>query len=425
MRVTNKMLSNNFLSNMRKNLTNMSTIQDQMSSGKQIRKPSDDPFKASRIMQMHSEIDANKQYNNNIKDSINWLDTTDTSLGQVGDALGRVEELLISTGNPGYGSNQRQAIRDEINQIIGGVSQILNTSFDGKYIFGGTSGTSKPVEVGTNSTLENTNLICNVKPKTVGKIISNVMTYTGETVDAGSEFNIYLNGSSMKITTTADIEKNGTMAAAAGNLQIDINTTIEAANAQAGKISGDDGFIEPITVEANEDGRFEIISPSGIVAFSATAETKKLGLSEGTDLLLVEVSQGVTMDYNITASQVINYGSGTNNLMELFKNITNHLNSMEATDIQSLTTTDLEGIKNAMTNVLKLRSTVGAKQNSMESAQNRNVDQNFNMTEILARTEDIDITEKIMEFASMQTIYMASLQTSARVLQPTLLDYLR
>jgi flagellar hook-associated protein 3 FlgL len=61
----------------------------------------------------------------------------------------------------------------------------------------------------------------------------------------------------------------------------------------------------------------------------------------------------------------------------------------------------------------------------MESAQARNVDANFNMTEILSRTEDIDITEKTMEYATMQTIYVASLQTSAKVLQPSLLDYLR
>ncbi len=86
--------------------------------------------------------------------------------------------------------------------------------------------------------------------------------------------------------------------------------------------------------------------------------------------------------------------------------------------------TDLTGIKAAMTNVLKLRSEVGAKQNRMESAEARNTDANFNMTEILSTTEDIDITEKAMEYATMQTIYMASLQTSAKVLQPSLLDYL-
>ena len=74
---------------------------------------------------------------------------------------------------------------------------------------------------------------------------------------------------------------------------------------------------------------------------------------------------------------------------------------------------------------MKLRSEVGAKQNSMDSALARNSDQNTNMTEILSKTEDIDITEKAMEYATMQTIYMAALQTSAKVIQPSLLDYLR
>ena len=313
MRVTNKMLSNNFLRDMRTNLTNMNKIQGKMTSGKQITRPSDDPFKASRIMQMYSDIEANKQYNSNIHNSINSLDTTDTALGQVGDVVGRIEELLVSAGNAGYGSEQRQAIKDEINQKIGEVSQILNTSFDGKYIFGGTRGTTKPT----------------------------------------------------------DATKNGD--------NIDLVLTASTAD--------------------------EILQ----------SESK----------VLVEISQGVTMEYNVTASQVINYGTGDNNLMKLLANITEHLGSTDVDDMNALTTTDLTGIKAAMTNVLKVRSEVGSKQNRMESAESRNVDANFNMTEILSKTEDIDITETMMEYATMQTIYMASLQTSAKVIQPSLLDYLR
>ena len=196
-----------------------------------------------------------------------------------------------------------------------------------------------------------------------------------------------------------------------------------------------------LQVSVTPQGGFNIASASGTISFSDNAGntvTSDLGLTIGSkDTLLVEVSQGVTMDYNISASQAINYGSGANeNLMQLIKNIVKHLDSKDpaiplicnptyAEDIKALTTTDLTGIKAAMTNVLKVRSEVGAKQNRMESAQSRNEDANFNMTEILSKTEDIDITEKTMEYATMQTIYMASLQTSAKVIQPTLLDYLR
>lgn len=334
MRVTNKMLSNNFLRDMKTNLNNMNRLQGQMTSGKEIRKPSDDPFKASRIMQMYSDIDANKQYKNNIKDSINWLDTTDTALGQVGNVAGRIEELLISAGNGSYSENERKAIRDEINEKVGEMSQILNTSFDGKYIFGGTRGTSKPVD-------------------------------TVKTVDALGN------------------ENNKLFYSKIGGGELDLNNLLDPTNTD--------------TIQYNQIN----------------------------SQLLVEVSQGVTMDYNITASELINYGTGAGeNIMALLGNITSHLGSASASDIKELTNEDLKGIKGVMTNILKLRSEVGAKQNRMESAEARNTDLNFNMTEILSRTEDIDITEKTMEYATMQTIYIASLQTSAKVLQPSLLDYL-
>jgi flagellar hook-associated protein 3 FlgL len=332
MRVTNKMLSNNFLRDMRTNLTNMNTLQGQMTSGKQIKNASDDPFKASRIMQMHSDIDANKQYNNNIKDSINYLDTTDTALGQIGDVVSRIEELLVSAGNGAYSENERKAIRDEINQKVGEASQILNTTFDGKYIFGGTRGTTKP---------------------------------TDTTKDADGN------------TQLAYFKKGGTL---------DLSNVLDPAYAT-----------DVNTIEYNQIN----------------------------SKVAVEVSQGVTMEYNITASQVINYGTGDNNLIKLLGDITSHLGSTASSDIKKLTNEDLTGIKAAMTNILKVRSEVGSKQNRMESAEARNVDANFNMTEIMSRTEDIDITEKTMEYATMQTIYVASLQTSAKVLQPSLLDYLR
>ncbi|MBU3126684.1 flagellar hook-associated protein FlgL [Clostridium tagluense] len=446
MRVTNKMLSNNFLRDMRTNLTNMSRIQGQMTSGKQITKASDDPFKSSRIMQMYTDIDSNKQYNSNIKNSINWLDTTDTALSHAGNVVGRIEELLVSAGNGGYGSEQRQAIKDEINQRIQEVSQILNTSFDGKYIFGGTDGTSKPVVTGKDS-LGNDELICSTK--VVGKPMAGGMTYSGATVDANKTFSISINGEvPMKTVTLSTAITSGTttMKEAETILQTGIKTTID--NANGAKLPTDPSYIQQVTVTETNDGRFNI-TPSGTVTFSedatvpppippATAATtaKDLGLIQGPDKLLVEVSQGVTMDYNITASQVINYGTGANeNLMKLLGDITKHLNSKPADsagipnptyadDIKALTNADLGGIQKVTTNILKLRSEAGAKQNRMESAETRNEDQNFNMTEILSATEDIDITEKTMEYATMQTVYMASLQTSAKVLQPSLLDYL-
>ena len=429
MRVTNKMLSDNFLRDMRTNLSNLSTIQGQMSSGKEIRKPSDDPAKASKIMQINSDIAANTQYNTNIKDTTNWLDLTDTSLGHIGDALTRIQELLQSTGNPGYTSDERTAVKDEINQKVATISQALNATFDGKYLFGGTNATSKPVD--TKVVGGNTQLTNNIMPKAITKLTSTGLDYGGTTVASGSTFNMSINGKLMPVTTTLDITSGTTtMVDAASTLQNDINTAITVANNAITADNDANGkttaLIAAATVTSTADGGYTI-TPADTMTFSDTDSktvTKDLGLSPSSNKLLVEISQGVTMDYNVTASQVINYGTGDNNLMKLLSNITSHLSSDAAGDISALTSDDLTGIQAATTNLLSLRSEVGAKQNSMTSAEARNDDQNDNMTEILSKTQDIDITQKAMEYATMQNVYTASLQTSAKVLQPTLLDYL-
>lgn len=108
MRITNRMLSTNFLGDMRRNLNNMQKLQSQLSSGKEIRKPSDNPFKVARSMQLNTDIQANKQYNENIKDTLNWLDATDTALDQVTNVFQRVRELMVSAGNAAYGSDEKK-----------------------------------------------------------------------------------------------------------------------------------------------------------------------------------------------------------------------------------------------------------------------------------------------------------------------------
>ena len=60
----------------------------------------------------------------------------------------------------------------------------------------------------------------------------------------------------------------------------------------------------------------------------------------------------------------------------------------------------------------------------MSSAKERNEDENFTLKELLSSNEDIDITEKYMEYSTAQTVYMSALQVSSKILLNTLIDYL-
>lgn len=138
--------------------------------------------------------------------------------------------------------------------------------------------------------------------------------------------------------------------------------------------------------------------------------------------LKAEVSEGVVMEYNVTATQIL---QGGGDLRQLLENIVKHLESDKPEEINKLYGEDLGNIDKVLDNVLRIRSEVGAKQNRMDAAKEMNKETNFNMTEILSNIEDVNLVEKNMEYAILQSVYISSLQTSAKVLQPTLMDYLR
>jgi flagellar hook-associated protein 3 FlgL len=410
MRVTNRMLANNFLTDMTTNLNNLQTLQQQLTSGKEIRRPSDDPLKVARAMQLHSEIGINKQYNENIKDTLSWLEQTDTALGQLGDQTHRIRELLVSAGNVAYGTDERKKINDEIKEIIGQMSQTLNASFDGRFIFGGTRGTAKPVNVIKGPMVTKPQKSSDTAPDakvTINNEKFNLKENTEYTVIIGDGEN-----------ATVTFEENGK--AISKNLNIN-KKELDLGNGIKFEINGDlkDGATYEFT--AVPDGQTCLVY----------ADRFGDKISQPEDIMgekiVTEISQGVRVEYNITAVDVIKFNDGKDDrdLRIILEDIVTHLESDDAEDVKKITNEDLAALDAVMDNILKLRSQVGAKGNRMESALEKNKEENFNLTEILSKTEDIDLTEKTMEYAVAISVYMASLQTSARVLQPTLMDYVR
>jgi flagellar hook-associated protein 3 FlgL len=152
---------------------------------------------------------------------------------------------------------------------------------------------------------------------------------------------------------------------------------------------------------------------------------KAIPLTQINSDLKVDISEGVKTTYNKTAVNVLEFKdkSGTSiNVSDLFATIIKNLGTTGNTS--DLTTTNLKDIQSVTANLLQQRSEVGSFQNRMDSAQTNNDNQNYNLTDILSKTEDIDFADKTMEYSMMQTVYTASLQTSAKILPMTILTYL-
>src|SRR6185437_14098323 len=96
MRVTQSMLSNNMLRNLSTSYNKMGKLQDQISTGKKVNRPSDDPVVAMKGMGYRMQVDKISQYQRNLGEVHNWLDSSDDALDKVGQTMHRAKELVTS-----------------------------------------------------------------------------------------------------------------------------------------------------------------------------------------------------------------------------------------------------------------------------------------------------------------------------------------
>jgi flagellar hook-associated protein 3 FlgL len=434
------MLSDNFLADMRTNMNNLQTIQKQMATQKEINEASDDPTKAVRIMALTENINANVQYNTNINEATNFLDTTDTALGQVGDVLKRVNDLLIQSGNGGYTEQERSAIKDELNVKVGELSQILNTNFDGRYVFGGTKVDVKPMTTMKSDIYSPGPTYKNGAAKPCAAAASLDLTAV-PVLSANTNYSVTLTVDATGVVTGATAQSavnGGTLASTpvttsapdgSGNVTLDLGNGVKLnVPKDTANVTGD-----VMAFTCNSEGNTRLIYNSDNPASPELTDPAKLNQLD--QKLYVEVSQGVTLDYNVSASDVLKFTNDKGQSIDLrnvLTKIMNHLDgntddgsSPDTAATGKLSTTDKQDIQDTISNLLSIRAKVGAKQNRMDSAKDRNGTENQNLTDVLSKTQDIDITQKTIDYSTAQTVYTAALQTSARIIQPSLLDYLK
>jgi len=144
MRITNTSMIKNHMYDTQENLTRMNKINEQINSSKMVNRVSDDPHKAIRIMNLNNEIRYTEKYNYNIDETVGWMDTTDGSLDHLGNMLGDIKEDILKVGGV-YSDEEFKAIQAEINEKIKEIADVMNTTYGGKYMFGGTNVDEPPI----------------------------------------------------------------------------------------------------------------------------------------------------------------------------------------------------------------------------------------------------------------------------------------
>ncbi len=136
-RMTSNMMSSTLLGNLNKNLYKMDSLENQISTGRKINKPSDDPVGVTYALRYRSQLAGNEQFQRATDSAQSWLDETDSQMGSAGDVMTRIKELMVQTSTGTYSETDMQAAANEVEQLKKQLVDIGNSKFGGKFIFNG------------------------------------------------------------------------------------------------------------------------------------------------------------------------------------------------------------------------------------------------------------------------------------------------
>jgi len=132
------MVSDTTIKNMRNNLQKLEKLEDQITSGKQLTRPSDDPAAVARGLEYTTDIANGEVYLRTMDNSISWLNATDSALDEAGNLLQRARELAVQGANGGAMTPaDMQQIGAEVDNILKQMIVTGNASLRGQRLFAG------------------------------------------------------------------------------------------------------------------------------------------------------------------------------------------------------------------------------------------------------------------------------------------------
>jgi len=414
MRVTNGMMVNNLMRNLNKNLGRMEKTQQQLSSGKKFVNPSDDPIGVSRSLRLNTEIATMDQYKRNADDVKSWLSTTETAVGNINDLLMRAKELTVQAINETNSITERAEIKAEITELKKQLIQIGNTTYAGSSLFSGFK-TDKPLlteegkyDIGGGKLTADEVIEINI----------GVADKIGENFVGQRLFGLFTLAADLDTTPAESLKQRQSI------------TSSYLGSAAVSAINNTDSFVisyggdTTINFSNAPYADLNVLKADINAAVSATGVTvsvvdnKLVFEAEG------EFSINLGAEIGIANSQesVSRVESGNQSqLIAVFDQLINDLGSDNTAGINSA----LSRIEKQSDNVNTIRAEIGVKTNRIELTTNRIEDDTLNLKELMSKNEDADIAKVIMNLKMEEYVYQASLSGGAKIIQPTLVDFIR
>ncbi|KIL49914.1 flagellar hook-associated protein FlgL [Jeotgalibacillus soli] len=363
MRITQSMLSNNSLRHLSQSYQRMQTYQDQLNTGKKITKPSQDPVVAMKGIRYRTEVMETRQYlDRNLAQVYSWVENADSSLDKVGEVMKRVRDLTVQASNDTYDENQRKSLSEEVTQLIAHIGTLTNTKVNNQYIFNGTDTINPPYNA--------EGIDINPSEIAAGNENTYILTYNSKTF----EWDDTANGGLGAFTDgTAEYVLNGTV--------------------------------------------FEEASTGTVLPANDVVVIEKSAIPSNNESINIEIMKGIELGVNIAPGESFS-STFFGDLHVLQKKLSSGAKGEELSSF-------IGKLDKHMDAFLSKRSEIGAKYNRVEMIENRLSEQEVIATKVMSENEDVDAERVIIDMLSEETLLRATLASSSRIIQPTLMDFLR
>jgi flagellar hook-associated protein 3 FlgL len=152
MRITTSMLQRNVLADLNSVSDKLSKLQMKSASGKEISRPSDDPYHAARAMALRQSLEGNRQYQRNVEDAQGWATMTEDGLDDITSNVALARDLLVQASTDSSDPAARQAIAAQMGQLIEAIKQGAAKTYNGSYVFAGSETSVRPYVAGADDT---------------------------------------------------------------------------------------------------------------------------------------------------------------------------------------------------------------------------------------------------------------------------------
>lgn len=406
LRISTQMITERSLSSMLRQQSELNDTQQQLSTGRRVLTPSDDPASASRVLGLNRAVDTLSQYQSNIDRLTSRLETEEGALDGITNLLQRVRELTVAGNNDVLTTLDKSAIASEIRQIGDQLFSMANSrDSGGEYVFAGYQSGTRPFSYDLG-----------------------VYSYDGDSgqrelqiasdrtvADGDNGFDTFMNIATGPIATVNVAAPTDPAPAAitAGDI------TIDGGNGNGAISIGALPLATNPTQRATQlrDAINAISDQTGVTAENATSTTLTLTTVGGTGVTVNIAGTATTANTGLTTGATASVTSKRS----VFETI-----DLLAADLEAGNSVDryITDVQLAMENIIEVRTNVGGRLNSIEEQQTVNEDLKLNLEIHRAEERDLDYTEAISRFESQMTALQAAQQAYVKVKGLSLFDYL-